>query len=204
LSSCDSKKEILLWWTPFPQPTAVDITVSCGKSKEAAGKKQILKKTFCYGKFDGGGLFMLRRIIFLLAVLLIIPTSLLGADLTPEERLRIGSSAEAALKEVISLWKDGKYEELYEYGYRTNQVSLSKEDFIKRMKNKPWELSTAWEAIRDVGADVVSPRSVYVRARLGFRKKTGGETRFVTETFQMTMEGDRWRTGLYKIISCPK
>lgn len=147
---------------------------------------------------------MLQKIIFLSAVLLIIPTSLLGADLTPEERRRIGSSAEAALKEVISLWKDGKYEELYEYGYRTNQVSLSKENFIRRMKNKSWELSTAREAIRDVEADVVSSRSVYVRAKLEFRRKTGDETRFVTETFQMTMEGDRWRTGLYKIISCPK
>jgi hypothetical protein len=147
---------------------------------------------------------MLRKIIFLLTILLIIPTLLVSADLTPEERRRIGSSAREALKEVISLWKDGKYEELYEYGYRTNQVSLSKENFIRRMKNKSWELSTAWEAVRDVEADVVSPRSVYVRARLGFRKKTADETRFVTETFQMTMEGDRWRTGLYKIISCPK
>ena len=147
---------------------------------------------------------MLRKIIFLLTILLIIPTLLVSADLTPEERRRIGSSAREALKEVISLWKDGKYEELYEYGYRTNQVSLSKENFIRRMKNKSWELSTAWEAVRDVEADVVSPRSVYVRAKLGFRKKTADETRFVTETFQMTMEGDRWRTGLYKIISCPK
>jgi len=147
---------------------------------------------------------MLRKIIFLLTILLIIPTLLVSADLTPEERRRVGSSAREALKEVISLWKDGKYEELYEYGYRTNQVSLSKENFIRRMKNKSWELSTAWEAVRDVEADVVSPRSVYVRAKLGFRKKTADETRFVTETFQMTMEGDRWRTGLYKIISCPK
>lgn len=147
---------------------------------------------------------MLRRIFFLLTILLVIPISLLSADLTPGEKRRIGSSAEEALKEVISLWKDGKYEELYEYGYRTNQVSLSKENFIRRMKNRSWELSTAWETIRDVEADVVSPRSVYVRARLGFRRKTGGETKFVTETFQMTMEGDRWRTGLYKIISCPK
>jgi hypothetical protein len=147
---------------------------------------------------------MLRKIIFLLTILLIIPTLLVSADLTPEERRRIGSSAREALREVISLWKDGKYEELYEYGYRTNQVSLSKENFIRRMKNKSWELSTAWEAVRDVEADVVSPRSVYVRATLGFRKKTADETRFVTETFQMTMEGDRWRTGLYKIISCPK
>jgi len=147
---------------------------------------------------------MLRKIIFLLTIFLIIPTLLVSADLTPEERRRIGSSAREALKEVISLWKDGKYEELYEYGYRTNQVSLSKENFIRRMKNKSWELSTAWEAVRDVEADVVSPRSVYVRAKLGFRKKTADETRFVTETFQMTMEGDRWRTGLYKIISCPK
>ena len=147
---------------------------------------------------------MLRKMIFLSAILLVIPTLLLSADLTPAEKRRIGSSAEEALREVISLWKDGKYEELYEYGYRTNQVSLSRENFIRRMKNKSWELSTAWETIRDVEVDVVSPRSVYLRARLGFRRKTGDETRFVTETFQMTMEGDRWRTGLYKIISCPK
>jgi hypothetical protein len=72
------------------------------------------------------------------------------------------------------------------------------------MKNKSWELSTSWETIRDVEADVVSPRSVYLRVKLGFRRKTGGDTRFVTETFQMTLEGDRWRTGLYKILSCPK
>jgi len=147
---------------------------------------------------------MLRKIIVLLAILLVIPASLRSADLTPAEKRRIGSSAEEALKEVISLWKDGKYEELYEYGYRTNQASLSKEDFIRRMKSISWELSTAWETVRDVEADVVSPRSVYIRAKLGFRKKAGGETKFVTETFQMTMEGDRWRTGLYKIISCPK
>ncbi len=150
------------------------------------------------------GVIMSRKAILLLAILLVIPTSLLGADLTPGEKRRIGSSAEEALKEVISLWKDGKYEELYEYGYRTNQVSLSKEEFIKRMKNKSWELTTSWETVRDVEADVVSPRSVYVRAKLGFKKKPGGETKFVTETFQMTMEGDRWRTGLYKIISCPR
>ncbi len=147
---------------------------------------------------------MPRKKVFILAYLLVIPTLLFGADLTPGEKRRIGSSAEEALKEVISLWKDGKYEELYEYGYRTNQVSLSKENFIRKMKKKSWELSTAWETVREVETDVVSPRSVYVRAKLGFRKKTGGETKFVTETFQMTMEGDRWRTGLYKIISCPK
>jgi hypothetical protein len=147
---------------------------------------------------------MLRKITFLLAILLLFPTLLLSADLTPGEKRRIGSSAEEALREVISLWKDGKYEELYEYGYRTNQVSLSKETFIRRMKNKSWELSTSWETIRDVEADVVSPRSVYLRVKLGFRRKTGGDTRFVTETFQMTLEGDRWRTGLYKILSCPK
>ncbi len=147
---------------------------------------------------------MLRKIIFLWAILLTIPTSLWSGDLTPGERRQIASSAEEALKGVISLWKNGKYEELYEYGYRTNQVSLSRENFIRRMKNKSWELSTAWEAIRDVEADVVSQRSVYIRVKLEFRKKTGSETRVVTETFQMTMEGDRWRTGLYKIISCPK
>ncbi len=134
----------------------------------------------------------------------LIPSLLLGASLTSGEKRRIGSAAEEAFKEIIDLWKNGKFEDLYEYGNRTSRLSLSKERFVHQMKNKYWGLASSWETVRNVESDVHSLTSAYVRAKIGFRPKTGGDPKFVTETFDMMLDGGKWRTGLSKILSCPK
>jgi hypothetical protein len=145
----------------------------------------------------------MKKFVFFVALTLIIATPCFSADLTQGEKRRIGSNAEDALMEIISLWKDGKYEDLYEYGHRTDHVGLSKESFIGQMKGKSWELARSWETIRDIEADVASTTLVYVRAKVGFKRKSGGDTRFSTVTFQMILEGDRWRTSLFKILWSP-
>lgn len=144
----------------------------------------------------------MKRSIFIFLVL--IPTLVLSANLTPTEKRRIEYEAAEALKTMISLWKDGKFEELYEYGNRANQVSISKENFIRQMHHKSWVLASSWETIRNVEGDVASSRSVYVRAKIGYKRKMGGDPRFVTETFKMSLEGGRWRTDLSKILRSPK
>jgi hypothetical protein len=145
----------------------------------------------------------MKRIAVFVALTLMIVAPCFSTDFTPGEKRRIGSNAEDALMEIISLWKDGKYEDLYEYGHRTDHVGLSKESFIGQMKRKSWGLATSWETIRDIEADVVSPTLVYLRAKVGFKRKSGGDTLFSTVTFQMILEGDRWRTSLFKILSSP-
>ena len=134
----------------------------------------------------------------------LVPALVLSANLTPTEKRRIEYEATEALKTIISLWKDGKFEELYEYGNRAKQTSISKESFVRRMQKKSWGLASSWEAIQNVEGDVVSPRSVYVRAKIGYKRKTGGDTRFVTETFKMSLEGGRWRTDLSKFLAGPR
>jgi hypothetical protein len=139
-----------------------------------------------------------------LGLLLIIVVPCLSADLTPGEKRRIGSAAEDALKDMISLWKEDRYEDLYDYGTGASRISISREGFVRQMKVKSWKLSTSWETIRDVEADVISVKLVYVRAKIGFKGIIGsGDTRFVTETFEMNLEGDKWRTNLFRILSCP-
>lgn len=145
----------------------------------------------------------MKNIVLAMALLLILPALCFPADLTPGEKRRIGSNAEDALMEIISLWKGGRYEDLYEYGHRTDQVGLSRESFIAQMKRKSWELASSWETIQNIEADVASATLVYLRAKVGFKRKTGGDTRFSTVTFQMIFEGDRWRTSLFKILSSP-
>jgi len=132
------------------------------------------------------------------------PSLLLGANLTSGEKRRIESAAEETLKEIIDLWKNNKFEELYEYGSRTSKVSLSKEKFVDGMRKKYWGLASSWETIRDIESDVRSSTSVYVKAKIGFKPKAGGDSKFVTETFTMILEGGKWRTGLSKILSSPK
>jgi len=136
--------------------------------------------------------------------LLLIPALALSANLTPTEKRRIEHEATEALKTMISLWKDGKFEELYEYGSRGKQTSISKESFISRMRKQSWEIASSWEAIQNVEGDVVSPKLVYVRAKIGYKKKTGGDTKFVTETFKMNLEGGKWRTDLSKFLGSTK
>jgi hypothetical protein len=72
------------------------------------------------------------------------------------------------------------------------------------MQNKPWGLASSWEAIQDVESDMVSHKSVYVKAKIGYKRKKGGDTKFVTETFKMSLEGERWRTNLSKFLANPK
>jgi hypothetical protein len=145
----------------------------------------------------------MRKIGIFVALTLIIASPCFSTDLTPGEKRRIGSNAENALMEIISLWKNGKYEDLYEYGHRTDHVGLTKESFIGQMKRKSWGLATSWETIRDIEVDVVSPTLVYLRAKVGFKRNAGGDTRFSTVTFQMILEDDRWRTSLFKILWSP-
>jgi hypothetical protein len=72
------------------------------------------------------------------------------------------------------------------------------------MQKKSWELASSWEAIQNVEGDVVSPKTVYVRVKIGYKRKSGGDTKFVNETFKMSLERERWRTNLSKFLADPK
>ena len=145
----------------------------------------------------------MKRSVFIF-IFLLIPSLAFSANLTPTEKRRTEFEATEALKTIFSLWKDGKFEELYEYGYQSKQTSISKESFIKRMQKKSWELASSWETIQNVEGDVVSPKTVYVRVKIGYKKKRGGDTKFVNETFKMSLQRERWRTDLSKFLTNPK
>jgi len=55
-----------------------------------------------------------------------------------------------------------------------------------------------------VEGEVKSPNTVYVRAKIGYKRKAGGDTKFVNEIFKMSLERDRWRTNLSKFLANPK
>jgi hypothetical protein len=114
---------------------------------------------------------------------------------------KIESDVMDVFRTIISLWKDGKYDALYEYGDRKSRTTVNKEDFGHRMANKKLELALSWETVNDIKIDIQSPVRVHTRAKIGYKVKRGGDTRFRTETYQMTFESGAWKINLLKILN---
>ncbi len=113
---------------------------------------------------------------------------------------KIESDVIEAFRTIISLWKDEKYEALYEHGDKKSRTSIRKEDFEHRMKNKELGLASSWETARDIRVEVESPTRVHTTAKIGYKSKKGGDARYRTETFLMTLEKGAWKIDLQKIL----
>lgn len=107
---------------------------------------------------------------------------------------------------IISLWKAGKFEALYEYGTLSNKTKMAKETFVSRMGNQTWGLAPSWETIRDIDikVDIKHPTSAYASARIGYKAKIGGDTIFRTETYRFILENGTWKIDLSKILKAAK
>ncbi len=116
---------------------------------------------------------------------------------------KIESDAAEGLKTIVSLWKDEKYEALYEYGTDKNKVAIAKENFVRKMKKKNWCLASSWETIQNIETKFKNPTLVYVTARVGHKPKQGGNIKILTETYQMILEDGVWKTDLSKIMGAP-
>jgi len=105
-----------------------------------------------------------------------------------------------SVKTILSLWKDGKYRDLYDRGDQKSRMAISREAFEHRMTKKGMGLASSWETIRDINVEVKSPAVAYVTVRIGFKPIRGGETRFRTETYRMSFEKGNWKINLSNIL----
>ncbi|MBI4641148.1 MAG: hypothetical protein HY731_10670 [Candidatus Tectomicrobia bacterium] len=112
--------------------------------------------------------------------------------------------AEFALKKIVSLWKDEKYAQLYQYGTLDSQAEISIEEFAEFMvSEKEWTLQCCWATIQNIESVYKSDEGVYVRAKIGYEPKSkgaAGQDRFIHETFKMVYEDRQWRLDLVKIL----
>lgn len=106
-----------------------------------------------------------------------------------------------SIKTILSLWKDGKYRVLYDHGNRKSRVAINREDFERRMTKKGIGLASAWETLRDVQVDIKRATLAYATVTIGLKPIRGGETRFRTETYRMSLENGMWKIDLAKILS---
>lgn len=121
------------------------------------------------------------------------------------------AGAEAAFRETLGLWKDKRYDALFERGYLEHQAALPREDFARLMRREDRVLQCCWLMVRDVrvacdGADA------YVTARMGYevagylfdpgRRVWARDTgpREVQETWRLVWQAGAWRVDLYQVL----
>jgi hypothetical protein len=106
-----------------------------------------------------------------------------------------------SVKTILSLWKGGKYDALYDCGDQKSRMAVNKEEFERRMTKKGIGLASSWETIRDIQVDVKSATLAYATVKIGFKPTRGGETKFRTETYRMSFEKGMWKINLTKILN---
>jgi len=62
-------------------------------------------------------------------------------------------------------------------------------------------LASSWEAIRDIKVEIKSATHAYATVKIGFKRITGGETKFRTENYRMSFEKGMWKINLSTILS---
>jgi hypothetical protein len=105
-----------------------------------------------------------------------------------------------SVKTILSLWKDGKYSVLYDHGNQKSRMAVNQEDFERRMTRKGIGLASSWETLRDIQVDVKSATLAYATVKIGLKPTGGGETKFRTETYRMSLENGLWKIDLTKIL----
>ena len=106
-----------------------------------------------------------------------------------------------SFKTIISLWKDGKYQALYDHGDAKSRRSVSREQFEHRMTKKGMGLASSWETVGDIEVEMKGSTLAYVTAKIGLKPTRGGETKFRTESYRMSLEKGTWKIDLSKILS---
>ena len=134
--------------------------------------------------------------------------SMPGQDVVP--------GALQALKVAVDLWREQKFDDLYELGTVQSQGQFQKEQFIELMKNSNKKLQCCWATLQDLQGFVESPTRIAVRAKLGYEnfQHTKNNTpdrdtefsqwvissSFDPHTFLMVLEQERWRIDLTEVL----
>ena len=112
-----------------------------------------------------------------------------------EEDLK--ASAEREFGEILDLWHDGKYEELFD---RTDgSGNVTREDFAVRLAKAPYHPACCWEKLRDVRVVMKSDDSARIRASVGLEGP--GRSFTSTRDYRLVREDGVWRIAMKDVMA---
>ena len=153
-----------------------------------------------HGSFFPGALILCAVMLLTLSVQSIGPA--LAAP-TRFEKREVEAQALEAFRQILRLWKEELYFELYESGMESTKKQISLEEFAQRM------VELAWVPQGELNPKFLKSKfqfrtMVYVSARVEFRHKFNPDkTFFKDHTFLLLEENGTWRIDLVQLVRAP-
>ncbi len=135
-------------------------------------------------------------LVLMLVISLVVTWSAWGMNeyLTEKE---IKGEAERGLGEILDLWRDGKYDDLYDRTLAGGKQT--KEDFVGRLSAAPFRPACCWEKLQEVRSVVKNDSTVVIRAKVGLEGGTGSSAK--TRSFKLVKEEGVWLISQADILS---
>ena len=144
----------------------------------------------------------MRILKFVLPILMILSLIILSsADAAKidkeDEKLR---QAKSAFEEIIDLWYEQKFDELYtKFAYKKGG-KITKEKFTMRMRKEKKRLACCWQKIQDVKIKLSSSNQALISAKLGFEDQSQ-KVVYITTEIPLYLKDELWRIKIQDILS---
>ena len=107
------------------------------------------------------------------------------------------AEARKGFEQILDLWRDGKYGELYER--TTGNGKETRERFAAKLADAPLKPACCWEKMQDVAVSVKQVDVVTIRARIGL--EGGMETEYRTRSFKLVKEDGVWKASRSDLLA---
>ncbi len=124
-----------------------------------------------------------------------------SAKKSPPPDTDMQSEVSAGFGEILDLWRDGRYEDLYLRTARPGKQS--RESFLDRLSSCGRRPACCWEKLQDVSVTAKGTAGAVVHARVGMEGRDG-KREYVTRRFNMVKEGGFWKISMSDILSLMK
>jgi hypothetical protein len=135
----------------------------------------------------------MRRFLIILGLLQLLFT-LPQAQAT--DNRGIETEVQQGLEEILTLWRDGRFEELYA---RTNGGKMTREAFVKRFSDAELKPTCCWDKLQGVSVTVQTASKATLHGTVGLETAVGGETK--TKSFKLAKEGGVWRVSQSELVA---
>lgn len=128
-------------------------------------------------------------IVTVIAMILAIACGTACAKSAYQSEEEAASSAQAAFEEILDLWRDGRYDDLYDRTQLSGKVA--REDFARRLEDASTKPACCWQKLQDVTVHVENNDFAVVRAKIGL--EGDGDISYKTRSYKLVRERNVWR-----------
>lgn len=138
----------------------------------------------------------------LLFLCCLLPGFALAKEPNPYEVERIQEQITSSFKDLMEIWREELYFEMYEKGQQRSKVILQKGDFAQRMVDLKWKPRLEGEKIEEI--KVIYRNFARLTCTIPFIHKIN-QKRFLTKRFtlQLILEKGQWKYDLKTFIRAP-